>query len=61
MRDTVKAVIVTVFLIAGLEFYALHLGIDGKGLAGSIGAMTALVAGYTGYKVKEQKIKKNNK
>ena len=61
MKDTVIAIIVTVCLIAILELHALHLGVDGKVLAGSIAAMAALVAGYTGYKVKERKIKNGNK
>lgn len=58
MEGVVKAIIVTVCLIAALEAFAMHLGMDGKILAGSIAAMTGLVSGYAGYRIKASKVEK---
>jgi len=60
MEGIVKTIIVTVCLIAVLEGYAMHLGMDGKILAGSIAAMTGLVSGYCGYRLKARKVEKES-
>lgn len=39
--------------IAGLEYKAMQAGINGIGLATSIGAIVAIVAGFLGIKLKD--------
>jgi len=60
MEGIVKAIIVTVCIIGVLEWYAMYIGMDGKILAGSIAAMTGLVSGYAGYRIKAKKVEKES-